>query len=314
MSKYIITGGAGFIGSNIAAELVKRGEQVKVIDNLSTGYKKNLSAISGQVEFIKGDIRDLNLLEKEFRGFDFVLHQAALPSVPRSIADPILSNDHNINGTLNVLVAAREAGIKRVVYAASSSAYGDVAADFKVESMPANPLSPYALTKYAGEVYCRLFTKLYGLETVAIRYFNVFGPHQDPSSQYSAVIPKFINMMLDGRAPTIYGDGQQSRDFTYIANVVSANLLAAQAADGVGLVMNAACGQSVSLLELVTSLNSILGTNFEPEFKQDRLGDVKHSKASIGLAQEKIGYEPIVSFEAGLKETVKWYQQQLVTA
>ncbi|MCA9388850.1 SDR family oxidoreductase [Candidatus Berkelbacteria bacterium] len=314
MSKYVVTGGAGFIGSNIAAELIKRGDQVKVIDNLSTGFKKNLAAVSDKLEFVEGDIRDLALLKREFKGFDFVLHQAALPSVPRSIADPVLSNDHNVNGTLNVLVAARDVGVKRVVYAASSSAYGDVEAEFKVETMPANPLSPYALTKYAGEAYCRLFTQLYDLETVAIRYFNVFGPHQDPSSQYSAVIPKFINLMLKKESPLIFGDGRQSRDFTYIANVVSANILAANAADGAGLVMNAACGQSVSLLELVEALNRILGTDLAPKFQKDRPGDVKHSKADISLATTKIGYKPLINFKAGLKETVKWYQQQLAVA
>lgn len=308
MSKYIVTGGAGFIGSNIAKELVKQGETVKVIDNLSTGFEKNLAGIIDKIEFVKGDIKDLDFLQKEFNGFDYVLHQAALCSVPRSINDPILSNANNIDGTLNVLVAARDQKIKRLVYASSSSVYGDQPVDFKVETLPINPMSPYALNKYAGERYTQLFYKLYGLETVCLRYFNVFGPSQDPNSQYSAVIPLFIGKMLKGESPVILGDGEQSRDFTYVQNNVEANILAATATGGAGEVINIACGTSISLNELVQLINEELGTSIKPIYQESRPGDVKHSKADIAKAKDLIGYEPKVGFKEGLKETVKWYK------
>jgi UDP-glucose 4-epimerase len=308
MSKYIVTGGAGFIGSNITKELVKRGETVKVIDNLSTGYEKNLADIVGKIEFVKGDITDLNLLQKEFAGYDYVLHQAALCSVPRSINDPIASNQNNTDGTLNVLVAARDQKIKRVVYASSSSVYGEAKNEYKVETLAIDPLSPYALNKYAGERYTQLFYKLYGLETVALRYFNVFGPAQDPNSQYSAVIPLFIDKMLKGESPTILGDGEQSRDFTYVQNNVEANILAATGSGGAGEVMNIACGTSTTLNELVALINEELGTDIKPIYQESRAGDIKHSKADVSKAKESIGYEPKIDFKAGLKETIKWYK------
>ena len=308
MFKYIVTGGAGFIGSNIASELVKRGETVKIIDNLSTGFEKNFEGVKDQVEFVKGDIRDLDLLQKEFAGFDYVINQAALCSVPRSVNDPIASNENNIDGTLNVLVAARDNKIKRVVYASSSSVYGEAIGDYKVETMPVSPLSPYALTKYTAERYTQLFYKLYGLETVCLRYFNVFGPNQDENSQYSAVIPLFINKMLKGESPVIFGDGTQSRDFTYVQNNVEANILAATASQGAGEVMNIACASSITLNELVDLINKELGTSIKPIYNEDRQGDIKHSKADVHKAKELIGYEPKISFEEGLKETIKWYR------
>lgn len=308
MSKYIVTGGAGFIGSNIVKELVKRGETVKIIDNLSTGFEKNFEDVKDQVEFIKGDIRDLDLLQKEFAGFDYIINQAALCSVPRSVSDPIASNENNIDGTLNVLVAARDNKIRRVVYASSSSVYGEAVGDYKVETMPVSPLSPYALTKYTAERYTQLFYKLYGLETVCLRYFNVFGPGQDPNSAYSAVIPIFINKMMKGESPVIFGDGTQSRDFTYVQNNVEANILAATASQGAGEVINIACAQSATLNELVDIINQELGTSVKPVYQADRQGDIKHSKADINKAKELIGYEPEMSFQDGIKETVKWYR------
>lgn len=248
-------------------------------------------------------------MRKVFENADYVLHQAALPSVPRSIADPLASNHNNITGTLNVLVAARDAKVKRVVYAASSSAYGNADVEYKAEDLPATPLSPYALTKYVGEVYCQQFTRLYGLETVCLRYFNVFGPYQNPTSAYAAVIPKFVTLMLRGEAPTIYGDGETSRDFTFVANNVSANILAATSNKGAGEVMNIACGTSLSLNRLVEMINHELDTNITPNYQPERAGDIKHSKASIEKAKQLIGYEPKVSLEQGLKETIQWYKK-----
>lgn len=280
-----------------------------MVDNLSTGDRSNLADIIDRLTFIEGDITELDTLHEAFSGADYVLHQAALPSVPRSIADPIASNHNNITGTLNVLVAARDAKVKRVVYAASSSAYGNADVEYKTEDLPAAPLSPYALTKYVGEVYCQQFTRLYGLETVCLRYFNVFGPYQNPTSAYAAVIPKFVTLMLRGEAPTIYGDGETSRDFTFVANNVSANILAATSNKGAGEVMNIACGTSLSLNRLVEMINHELGTNITPNYQPERAGDIKHSKASIEKAKQLIGYEPKVSLEEGLKETIQWYKQ-----
>lgn len=311
MTNYLITGGAGFIGSHITRELLKRAGNVKVIDNLITGNLKNLTDIVDQIEFIKGDIRDLDLLKRVFSGVDYILHQAALPSVPRSVIDPIATNQHNIDGTLNVLVAARDCGVKRVVYAASSSAYGDKAIEYKSEDLPINPLSPYALTKQVGETYCRLFSQLYGLETVSLRYFNVFGPYQNPLSQYAAVIPKFITTMLKGQSPTIFGDGQQSRDFTYISNNVQANILATTSKKiGKGEIINIACGSSISLNDLVGLINQELATDLKAIHLAERQGDVKHSKADIRLSEELLDYKPIKDFKTGLKETIKWYQKK----
>lgn len=312
--KIIVTGGAGFIGSNIVEELVMLGHQVKVIDNLSTGKRENLSKFINQIEFNEGDIRDLDYLQKEFQGWDHILHQAALPSVHRSIIDPIGVNQTNIDGTLNILVAARDQNIKRVVYASSSSIYGDALAEYKHEDLPADPLSPYALAKYAGETYCRLFYKLYGLETVCLRYFNVFGPRQNPDSQYAAAIPKFIMAILNGQPPTIFGDGEQSRDFTYVKNNVQANILALQTTQGLGEVINIACGESFSLNQVINLINQELKTSVAPVYQPSHPGDIKHSKADITKARQLLGYQPIVSFPNGLKETIKWCQTKISSA
>jgi len=305
---YLITGGAGFIGSNIVRRLLADGERVRVLDNFSTGRRENLAGLSG-FEIIEGSVTDPVEVRKALVGIEYVLHQGAIPSVPRSIADPIASNETNINGTLNLLMAAKEAGVKRVVFAASSSAYGDTVVLPKVETMPGDPLSPYAVGKYTGELYARVFANLYGLQTVSLRYFNIFGPHQDPASEYAAVVPKFILKMLKGEAPTIYGDGEQSRDFTYIDNAVEANLLACKSEKvGQGEVINIACGESFSLNELVVALNEILGTAIDPVYSKPQPGDVKHSLASIERARELLAYEVRVDFHEGLKRTVEWFR------
>lgn len=304
--KYLVTGGAGFIGSNIVKELLRRGEKVRVLDNFATGKRENLLPFNGDpnLEVIEGDLRSFHIVRDAVRGCDYVLHQGALPSVPRSIKDPITSNEVNINGTLHILEAAREFGVKRVVFASSSSVYGNNATLPKVETMPVAPLSPYALTKYAGERYCQIFYSLYGLETVILRYFNVFGPNQDPTSQYSAVIPKFIKMIKEGRRPVIYGDGTQSRDFTFVSNNVEANLLACTAPNVAGEVFNIACGERYTLLDLVQTINEILGTQVEPLFEAPRPGDVKHSLADIEKAKRMLGFEVKVKFREGLEKTI----------
>lgn len=311
MSFYLVTGGAGFIGSHIVDRLVQNGEKVRVLDNFSTGKRANIEHNLGEIDLINGSLTDMGTVRRAVEGVDYVLHQGALPSVPRSVNDPIGSNDANINGTLNLLVAARDAGVKRLVFASSSSVYGDSPSLPKHERMPPDPLSPYALTKLAGECYCRLFTDLYGLETVSLRYFNVFGPRQDPESQYAAVIPKFIKCMLKGERPVIYGDGLQSRDFTYVENNVEANILACSAPRAVGEVMNIACGDRFSLLDLVDIINRILGTSIEPVFEPARPGDVKHSQADISKARELIGFEPKVGFVEGLERLVGWTRGNL---
>lgn len=309
MSKYIVTGGAGFIGSNLVKELVGRGHTVKVIDNLSTGKKENLKDIIGKITFVKGDITDLKTLQKEFKGWDYVLHQAALCSVPRSINDPIATNLNNIDGTLNVLIAARDQKIKRVVFASSSSVYGNIDTPAKTEEKRSDVLSPYAFSKLAGEIYCQLFYKLYGLETVSLRYFNVFGPYQDPESQYAAVMPLFITTILKGKKPTVFGDGEHSRDFTYVANNVQANILAATTPGVAGQVFNIACGQSTTLNQLISEINNIAGKNIKPVYKKTRVGDIKHSKADIKKAKKILKYKPLVGFKKGLEETVEWYKK-----
>jgi UDP-glucose 4-epimerase len=309
VSLYLVTGGAGFIGSNIVSELIKRGHAVRVLDNFSTGRRENLVDLVDKIDLVEGDIRSLATVQKAMVGVDYVLHQAALPSVPRSIIDPFTTHEVNTTGTLNVLAAARDARVKRVVYASSSSVYGNNSASAKREDMPTNSLSPYAVSKLAGENYCLAFCRVYGLETVTVRYFNVFGPRQDPNSQYSAVIPKFIKLMLKGESPPVDGDGAQSRDFTYVANIVDGNLRAATQPNIAGRVFNLACGASFSLLQLVEALNRILGTNLTPNFREPRLGDVKHSLADISAAGEGLGYKPVVSFEEGLKLTVASLQQ-----
>lgn len=306
---YLVTGGAGFIGSNIAETLINKGENVRIIDNFLTGKPENMATFKDKVEFIEGDLRDLETVKKAMKDVNYVIHQAALPSVPKSVDLPIESNEHNTNGTLNVLYSAKESGVKRVVYAASSSAYGDQPQSPKVETMIPMPMSPYAVNKLTGEYYCAAFYKVYGLETVALRYFNVFGPRQDPTSFYSAVIPKFIAALLKNEQPTIFGDGEQSRDFTYIDNVVSANLLACKAEDAGGYMCNVACGESFTLNQLLRELQNILGTNIEPIYEAPRVGDVKHSLADITKAKLKLGFEVLVDFKEGLKKTVEWFSQ-----
>ena len=307
MSTYLVTGGAGFIGSHLAEELVRRGHAVRVADSLITGRRSNLDHVS-PVEFREGDLADLDFAQAVVQGCDYVLHQAAIPSVPRSVKDPITSNRANVDATLNVLVAAREAGVKRLVFAGSSSAYGNTPTLPKSEDLPSNPLSPYALQKVVGEQYLQLFTQLYGLETVSIRYFNVFGPRQDPSSPYSGVISVFATALLENRSPKIYGDGGQTRDFTYVANVVDGVLRACEAPKASGEVINVATGGRISLNELFAEMKKIVGASVEPEYVEPRQGDVRDSQASIVKAKALLGYEPIVSFEDGLKRTIEWYR------
>ena len=305
MSKYLVTGGAGFIGSHITDRLVQDGHEVRVLDNLCTGKLANIQHNLDKIEFMQESLTDLDAVRRAVDGVDYILHQGAIPSVPRSVADPIASNDAGISGTLNLLVAAKDAGVKRLVYASSSSVYGNSPTLPKHEKMETNPLSPYALTKLAGEHYLRIFHSLYGIETVSLRYFNVFGPRQDPTNQYAAVIPKFVTLMMRGERPTIFGDGLQSRDFTYVANNVNANLLACEAPGIAGEVFNIACGERYSLLGLVDSINRILGTSIEPILEAERPGDVKHSHAEISKARERMGFEPTVTFAEGLERLVQ---------
>jgi len=310
-STILVTGGAGFIGSNIVKRLLKLGNKVRVLDNFSTGKRENLFPFKTNPNFqlFEGDLRSFHIVRDAVKGSEFILHQGALPSVPRSIQDPITSNDVNILGTLNILEAAKEFGVKRFVYASSSSVYGNSEKLPKVEDMPVNPLSPYAVTKYASERYCQTYFWLYGLETVSLRYFNVFGPNQDPTSQYSAVIPKFIKAIMNNEQPIIYGDGLQSRDFTFVENNVQANMLACLAPKAAGEVFNIACGQRFTLLDLVEEINKILGKNIEPVFVKDRPGDVKHSLASIEKAKELLSFNPKVSFKEGLEKTVEFFKK-----
>ena len=308
MAVYLVTGGAGFIGSHIVEELVRRGERVRALDNLSTGRRENLVPFLECIDLIEGDLRDLPTVRRAVEGADFVLHQGALPSVPRSISDPLTSNAVNATGTLHLLVAARDAGVRRVVYASSSSVYGDSPALPKQEEMPTQPKSPYAVSKLAGENYCRAFSQVYGLETVCLRYFNVFGPRQDPTSQYAAVIPLFITAMLRGESLTVYGDGCQSRDFTYVSNVVHANLLAATVSGVAGRVFNVACGQRHTLLDLIAILDQILDSRVTSVHAAPRPGDVRHSLADITAVQEALGYRAEVNFREGLQRTVAWYR------
>lgn len=306
---YLVTGGAGFIGSHMVGALLDAGHRVRVVDNFSTGKRENLAHVAGQIDLRPISITNRAALAKAMDGVDYVFHLAALASVPRSVADPLSSNEHNVTGTLNVLLAARDAGVRRVVYAGSSSAYGNVESEYKSEDMLPQPLSPYAVAKLAAEHYCQTFTEVYGLETVTVRYFNVFGPRQDPLSTYAAVIPKFIAAMLDGQPPVVEGDGLQSRDFTYIANVVHGNLLACHTPGVAGETFNIAIGGRISLLEMIDTLNAIMGTQIAPVFTAPRPGDVRHSRASIDKARERLGFEPQVSFEDGLRRTVAWYAE-----
>lgn len=308
--KYLVTGGAGFIGSNIVKALLDRGDRVRVLDNFATGKRSNILQFcdNPNFEMVEGDLRSFHIVRDAVREVDFILHQGALPSVPRSITDPLTSNEVNVLGTLNVLEAAKEFGVKRVVYASSSSVYGNNNRLPKVEDMPVDPLSPYALSKYTAERYCQIYHSIYGVETVCLRYFNVFGPNQDPTSQYSAVIPKFILAIKEKRAPVIFGDGMQSRDFTFVQNNVAANILSCTAPGISGQVFNIACGERFTLLELVTLINKILGTNIDPVFNKDRIGDVRDSLAGIEKAEKLLKYRPEVGFETGLRKTIESFQ------
>ena len=321
MSLYLVTGGAGFIGSNIVEELLRRNQKVRILDNFSTGKRENITRVKEileseninnleKLEVVEGDIRSYHIVREAIEGVDFILHQAALPSVPRSVKDPLTSNEVNVVGTLNILNAAKEIKVKRIVYASSSSVYGDLEVLPKTEDMLPKPLSPYAVSKLAAEKYCQVFTNLYGLETIVLRYFNVFGPRQDPNSQYSAVIPKFIKMIKEGTSPTVFGDGEQSRDFTYVRNVVDANLLACKknTEELSGEVFNAAFGKRITINELVNSINDILKTNTKPNYTDPRPGDVKHSLSNIGKIRQLLDYEPEVDFFEGLKRVINSMQ------
>ena len=309
MAGYVVTGGGGFIGSHIVEELLHRAQAVKIIDNFSTGRHANIKAFERDVEVIEADLAAAPDLVRHLRGADYVIHQAAIPSVPKSVLDPIPSHHANVNGTFKLLLACREAGVRRVVYASSSSLYGDSPTLPKHEEMLPNPLSPYGAQKLFGEVYCQVFTRAYGLETVSLRYFNVFGPRQDPSSQYSGVLSLFITAVLQGRQPTIYGDGLQSRDFTYVQNVVDGNLLACTAPGVAGETFNVACGDRITVNSTLQLINKITGKDIRPILTDPRAGDIKHSQADIRKAETKLGYKPKISFEEGLRRTIDWYRE-----
>jgi len=311
MGRYVVTGGGGFIGSHIVEELIRRNETVTVIDNFSTGKHENVEPFEDDVDVIEADIAEAKNLTQFLKGADYVIHQAAIPSVPKSIIDPVKSHNANVNGTLQLLVACREAGVKRVVYASSSSLYGDSPTLPKHEGMMPNPLSPYGAQKLFAEMYCQVFTRAYGLETVALRYFNVFGPRQDATSQYSGVLALFIPAVLQDRRPTIHGDGLQSRDFTFVKNVVEANLLACKAPGVAGEVFNVACGDRITVNSMLQQINKITGKDVAPIYSEPRKGDIKHSQADITRAKERLGYQPRVSFEDGLRSTIEWYRQNL---
>ncbi len=308
-AKYLITGGAGFIGSNIAEKLLGAGEKVKILDNLSTGFRENLSELSGDFEFIEGDLNETEKVRHALEGVEVVFHQAALPSVPRSVENPQETHQACVNGTFNLLANAKELGVKRVIYAASSSAYGDQIVSPKVETMRPEPLSPYAGAKLMGEYYCQIFSRCYGLDTICLRYFNVFGPRQNPSSQYSGVISRFIDALMKDETPTIFGDGEHSRDFTFIANVVNANLNAAETTKGIGEVMNCANGERISLNELLEVLKRITDKpSITADYQPARNGDIVHSQSDNSLAKQLIGYEKLVGLEEGLIKTIDWWK------
>jgi nucleoside-diphosphate-sugar epimerase len=315
MSKllYLVTGGAGFIGSHLCERLLKEGHDVRVLDNFFSGKESNLEHLGGEVDLVRGDICDRRVVAEAMRGVHIVFHEAALGSVPRSVADPLTTHEVNMTGTLNVLIAARDAGVRRVVYASSSSVYGETKELPKHEGITPQPLSPYALSKLAGEHYISVFNHVYGFEAVALRYFNIFGPRQDPESQYAAVIPKFVTALLEGKPPVIYGDGLQSRDFTYVENVVEANLLASEADAVAGRAFNVACGGRYSLLDLLDRIKKIIGSDIHPIHEAARAGDVRDSQASIEAARLAFGYEVKVDFDEGLRRTVEWFQKQPAT-
>ncbi len=312
MERFLVTGGAGFIGSNICKRLISQGCFVRVVDNLLTGKKSNLNAVIDKLEFIQADMGDEQVAHSAMKDIDVVLHQGALPSVPRSVDDPAATHKHCVDATFTLLLAARDAGIKRFVYASSSSAYGDTPTLPKVETMPPQPLSPYAVGKLVGEYYCSVFYKVFGLETISLRYFNVFGPNQDPTSQYAAAIPAFVTAILKDQPPTIFGDGLQSRDFTYVDNVVEANLLAARVKQTAGEVINIACGEAVTVNEVIDDINEVLGKNIKPKYDPPRPGDVKHSLADITLAQKIIGFKSKMTFRQGLQKAIDWYRENLL--
>jgi UDP-N-acetylglucosamine/UDP-N-acetyl-alpha-D-glucosaminouronate 4-epimerase len=311
MSVYVVTGGGGFIGSHIVEELVRRKQTVKVVDNFSTGKRENVQPFASAVQVIEADLSNASDLTAMLQGADYVIHQAAIPSVPKSIIDPVKSHNANVDGTLRLLLAARDAGVRRMVYASSSSLYGDSPTLPKHEGMTPKPLSPYGAQKLFGEMYAQVFTRAYGLETVSLRYFNVFGPRQDRTSQYSGVLALFISAVLEGRQPKIYGDGLQSRDFTYVQNVVEANLLACTAPGVAGEVFNIACGDRITVNSMLQQINKITGKDIAPIHVEPRAGDIKHSQADITRAQEKLGYKPQVSFEEGLRRTIEWYRAHI---
>ncbi len=311
MSTCLVTGGAGFIGSHIVRGLLERGRGVRVLDNLSTGRRENLAEVADRIEWVEGDIRDAQAVAESMRGVEVVFHLAARASVPRSVAEPVSANETNVTGTVNLLCAARDAGVRRFVYSASSSAYGDTPTLPKREDMRPVPLSPYAVSKLAAEHYCMCWSHVYGLQTVSLRYFNVFGPRQDPASDYAAVIPAFVSRMLRGERPIIYGDGEQSRDFCFVENVVNANMLAAERDEVHGEAVNIACGERTTLNEIVKDINRLLGTNIEPEYQDARAGDVKHSLADVSAAGRVIGYKPLVMFPEGLERSIEWYKANL---
>ena len=307
----LVTGGAGFIGSHLVAALAQRGARVRIIDDLSTGRRENLEGIKGDVDFIHASLLDIAATRRTLEDVEIVFHEAAIPSVPRSVDNPLETHDASVNATFSLLLAARDRKVRRVIYAASSSAYGDQPELPKYEDMRPEPLSPYAVAKLVGEYYCRVFTRVYGLETVSLRYFNVFGPRQDPTSQYSGVISRFVTALIQGQRPVIYGDGEQSRDFTYISNVVDANMRAADSAKAVGQVINVGNGIRVTLNNLVSKLKSLTGRdNIEAEYQDPRKGDVRHSLADISRARELLGYEPRVDLEEGLRLTIDWWNSQ----
>ena len=309
MTKYLVTGGSGFIGSNICRELISQGCFVRVVDNLLTGKKSNLASIIDKVDFIQADMGDAEVAQSAMKDIDVVLHEGALPSVPLSVDNPEPTHRHCVDATFTLLLAARDAGVKRFVYAASSSAYGDAPTSPKVETMKPMPLSPYAVAKLVGEYYCSVFYQVFGLETISLRYFNVFGPQQDPKSQYAAAIPAFVTAILKNEPPTIYGDGEQSRDFTYIENVVQANLLAARAEQTKGEVINIACGLAITVNEINAMINDATGKNVKPNYTDSRPGDVKHSLADITLAEKIISFKPKVTFSEGLQKAIEWYRE-----
>ncbi len=311
MEKFLVTGGAGFIGSNICKRLVAEGCFVRVVDNLLTGKRSNLASIMDKIEFVEADMGVPEVARAVVQGIDVILHEGALPSVPRSVDDPAATHQHCVDATFTLLLAARDAHVKRFVYAASSAAYGDTPTLPKVETMAPNPLSPYAVGKLVGEYYCSVFSKVFGLQTIALRYFNVFGPQQDPASQYAAAIPAFVTAILRDQPPTIYGDGEQSRDFTYVDNVVQANLLAARARETHGEVINVACGEAVTVNAIIDRINQLLGKHVQPIYAPARAGDVKHSLADITAAKKLIGFKPVVLFREGLEKSIDWYRRNL---